>query len=512
MVGETKAGSQLGHYQLRSLIGRGAMGDVFEAFDTVKQRTVALKVLPAALARDPEFANRFRQVAQSAAVLTEPHVIPIYDWGEIDGRLYIDMRLVQGPSLRALISGSGPMPPARAVLIVSQVAAALDAAHATGLMHRDVRPENVLITADGNDFAYLTDFGIAADAREGSLITRAMTVGSYAYMAPEGFGGGSVTDRADTYSMACTLHELLTGAKVFDFTTPNTAMHAHLEEPPPRPSTLVAGVPVGIDAVLARAMAKNPADRYSTTGEFARAAREAVTGADAVAASALTRRLTETVVLSAGTANPQAHAHSPLQPQWAPADAATPRARRSLAPIVLILMAIGVLVLGGIAAGLAVSGDDSNEKSDAPVAASPTPGTPSAVNPPPIPAVQPTPPTGVAPPLFSGAVGGADQQGFLATETARCNAADSAVAIGRTTNSLVVVCQVERTGRYYYKGMRISDGAAIELDDPVRTPSGFTVATSAGQTEYRIDPSALVIVSGSGQVAATQPMLEYAQR
>ena len=167
----TRAGSRFGRYELRSLLGRGGMGEVYVAYDTSKDRVVALKLLPPEFARNTGYEQRFRREAHAAARLQEPHVIPIHDWGEHDGVLYIDMRLVEGQDLRRLLVAQGPMPPQRAVAIVGQVASALDAAHAHGLVHRDVKPENILIGA--RDFAYLVDFGIASDARDVALTPRA---------------------------------------------------------------------------------------------------------------------------------------------------------------------------------------------------------------------------------------------------------------------------------------------------------------------------------------------------
>ncbi|MGH3697311.1 MAG: serine/threonine-protein kinase [Pseudonocardiaceae bacterium] len=188
-----------GPYRLESLIGRGGMGEVYRAYDTVRRRTVALKRLPLSFADDNRFQSRFRRESEVAARLRDPHVIPIHDFGEIAGQLFIDMRLVDGVDLAAVVK-RGPLDPARAIHIVAQVAAALDAAHAEGLVHRDVKPSNVLITGHGPDeFAYLIDFGIARNLMGTS--TTGMTVGTIAYMAPERFlrpeGGVADLHRAD---------------------------------------------------------------------------------------------------------------------------------------------------------------------------------------------------------------------------------------------------------------------------------------------------------------------------
>src|ERR1700742_849216 len=163
------------------------MGEVYEAYDTDKGRTVALKLLTDQYAQDGTFRTRFLRESRAAAILQEPHVIPIHDWGEIDNILYIDMRLVQGKTLHDLL-GEGPLEPERAVYIIRQVAAALDPAHAEGLIHRDVKPQNIIVTAD--DFAYLVDFGIAETKGDTHLTMAGYQVGSFDYMAPERFGEG----------------------------------------------------------------------------------------------------------------------------------------------------------------------------------------------------------------------------------------------------------------------------------------------------------------------------------
>ncbi|WP_334025491.1 serine/threonine-protein kinase [Nocardia terpenica] len=270
----SRAGSRFGPYELRSLLGRGGMGEVYEAYDTSKGRVVALKLLPEELAHDPSYQERFRRESQATARLAEPHIIPIHDWGEIDGVLYIDMRLVRGQNLRALLRREGPMDPARAVAIVDQVADALDAAHSAGLVHRDVKPANVLVTEA--DFAYLADFGIARSEGDSGMTLVGTAIGSYIYMAPERFDVGPVDGRADVYSLGCVLHECLTGATPFPVQSVSVLIRSHLSEPPPRASLHRPDVPPALDAVIAHAMAKTPADRYPTAGEFAGAARAAI--------------------------------------------------------------------------------------------------------------------------------------------------------------------------------------------------------------------------------------------
>ncbi len=269
-----------GHYRLDALIGRGGMGEVHRAFDEQRQRTVAVKRLQAHLAADPEYRGRFRREAALAARLSEPHVVPIHDYGEIDGRLYLDMRLVEGSDLAAVLQ-RGPLSPERAVDVVSQVADAIDAAHAEGLVHRDVKPSNVLLVgpphrAAEHGFAYLADFGIASEAGDSTVSRPGLALGTTAYMAPERISGDAYDRRIDVYSLACVLYECLTGERPFPAGDLLEAVQAHLTGPVPRPSAARPGVPPALDDVVARGMAKRAGDRFASAGELGRAARDAI--------------------------------------------------------------------------------------------------------------------------------------------------------------------------------------------------------------------------------------------
>ncbi len=266
--------TSFGRYRLMTLLGRGGMGEVWRARDTETDRIVAVKVLPVQLAHDAVFNQRFRREAHAAAQLNEPHVVPIHSYGEIDGRLYVDMRLIEGRDLQAIL-GQGPLDPARAVTIVEQVAKALQAAHNVGLVHRDVKPSNVLVAE--YDFAYLIDFGIARGVDQTGLTNTGSMIGTWAYMAPERFGSGSADARADIYALACVLHECLTGSQPFPGNSLEQQVTAHLTVPPPRPSVARRGVPQTFDNVIAKGMAKDPEQRYRTTLELADAARSAAT-------------------------------------------------------------------------------------------------------------------------------------------------------------------------------------------------------------------------------------------
>ena len=208
-TGVDVAAPVFGRYRIHELLGRGGMGTVHRAYDTEHRRTVALKRLPET-GVDERFRARFRREARLAAGLVHPHAVPVHDFGEIDGQLYLDMMLVEGSDLRRLL-GSGLLTPERAVALLGQIASALDAAHAAGLVHRDVKPSNILVDAD--DHAYLADFGIAfPTSPDATALTGSGPVlGTWDYLAPERLSGGPVDGRADQYSLACVLFECLTG-------------------------------------------------------------------------------------------------------------------------------------------------------------------------------------------------------------------------------------------------------------------------------------------------------------
>ncbi len=288
---------RFGPYRLDALIGRGGMGEVHRALDTQRDRIVAVKRLQQHLAADPEYRNRFRRESALAAKLSEPHVVPIHDYGEINGRLFLDMRLVEGIDLAALLR-NGPLSAERAVDVISQVADAIDAAHAEGLVHRDVKPSNVLLVgsterAAERGFAYLADFGIASEVGDRTTSRPGLALGTTAYMAPERMTGDAYDHRIDVYSLTCVLCECLTGRRPFPADDVLTAVQAHLTHPPPRPSELRPGLPRALDDVVARGMAKRAADRYSSAGELAAAARAAL-------AAPARRRISRRAVLLGG--------------------------------------------------------------------------------------------------------------------------------------------------------------------------------------------------------------------
>jgi serine/threonine kinase PknH len=270
-----------GPYQVLELLGRGGMGEVHRARDTVNDRIVALKRLPVRLGADEEFERRFRAECAVVAALDHPHIVGVHAYGEIDGRLYLAMHLVDGPDLGALLTREAGLAPARAVDLVEQVAEALDAAHAVGMVHRDVKPANVLVARrEGRDLAYVADFGLARAVSSGStsLTSTGTAVGSMAYMAPERFTGGHGDHRADIYALGCLLFECVAGRPPFVCDGLPAMVHAHLNVEPPRVSAYASDVPSGLDAVIARGMAKDPELRYASAGDLAADARAALDG------------------------------------------------------------------------------------------------------------------------------------------------------------------------------------------------------------------------------------------
>ncbi len=265
---------EFGRYRLIDLIGEGGMGKVYRAHDTKMRRDVAVKVLTPQLAAVDGFRERFAREAHAAARLAEPHIIPIHEADEIDGHLYLVMPVIEGTDAQALLNRDGRLSPQLSVTIIEQLAAALDAAHADGLVHRDVKPSNALITAD--EFVYLIDFGLVHDSASKKLTPTGSNVGTWCYMAPERFGDGTGDARADVYALACVLYEFLTGELPFPGNTQEQQCAGHLTRDVPKPTTVNPAVPAGFDDVIARGMAKDPDQRYQTAGELATAARQAL--------------------------------------------------------------------------------------------------------------------------------------------------------------------------------------------------------------------------------------------
>jgi serine/threonine-protein kinase len=288
-VAELQIGSEFAGCRIEAVLGRGGMGVIYRATELRLGRPVALKLIATEQASDPDVRERFEREARMTASIEHPNVVPVYAAGEEDGHLYLVMRFVPGTDLHHLLRNLPHPPqlaPARAASIVAQVADALDAAHAAGLVHRDVKPANILIMAASppddpsgrRDVAYLSDFGITRVQASDTRITDSGNwIGTVDFMAPEHLRGEPTDARADVYALGCVLFTALTGTPPFRRDTVPVTITAHLHDPPPRPSE-TAGVPAAFDAVVARALAKAPEDRYPSAGDLGRAARAAATG------------------------------------------------------------------------------------------------------------------------------------------------------------------------------------------------------------------------------------------
>ncbi len=544
------AGSMFGRYEMRRLLGVGGMGEVYEAYDTSKNRTVAVKVLNRELAGDPVYVQRFRRESHAMASVQEPHVIPVHDWGEVGGVLYIDMRLVKGTDLKDRLQRHGRLTPGESVQVVEQIAAALDAAHEIALIHRDVKPANILLTS--SMFAYLVDFGIAHADSDPQLTSTGSAVGSMAYMAPERFEDAPLTAAVDTYALTCVLYECLVGRVPYPVNSLAGAIGSHQMAPPPRPSAVDPALSF-FDAVIERGMAKRPRQRYAATGDLARAARAALVQAERAAPSTAPGPQIAAVTAAPVTAprpvdpgpppptvsGPQVVV-DPAAPrgQWTPppgyrtsgpqptrvgghthpsAPLPLPPRRNSSTPV--LAGALGALiviaVVGAVVWVLLGTGDDTGTIAEpppvppsvvqSPVEGSDTQDVPTGEHTPP----SPTPVVTTVPPLQS-SVSGADGQGFR-TGGPRCNDNDAAMTIARTSGSRVVICHTG-DNRYYYKGARASDGLGLELDDPLPTGGGgFTAVNPVDNTQYHLTPSGLTITR-DGDELVSETMLEFAHR
>jgi serine/threonine-protein kinase len=475
----SRIGKMFGPYELRARIGAGGMGEVYHAYDTTKDRIVALKLLRPEFAADRNFQERFRRESRMAARLHEPHVIPVHDFGEINGVLFIDMRFVDGSDLKSVLERTGPLSPDRATGIVEQIASALHAAHASGLTHRDVKPENILIT--GGDFAYLVDFGIARAGGDSGLTSAGSAIGSCAYMAPERFTGDHVGPPADVYSLACVAYECLTGRPPFPPGELTRLMSAHLLTPPPRPGATRPDL-AAFDGVVAWGMAKDPSARPSA-GEFARA-------------------LSASAINTPPRAQPVTAATAPAY--VVPREAARRGGGSSARTMTLVAgMVVAVVAVAALAAWWVFGRDDSS-RSAAPTTSSTLSRARAAAPPTRDTTTVTAPPTTVTAP----ALPGTDAQGFLAHPGARCDQGDGPAALGLTAQSALVVCR-SATGGYYYRGVRLSDDARIQLNAVTRSVDGFDVVNPADGTRYQIRPTALTIIT-PGNGVYTEPMTEYA--
>ena len=269
-------GAEIAGCRIEAVAGRGGMGIVYRATQLSLGRPVAVKLIAPDRAGDPGFRERFERESRIAAAIDHPNVIPVYAAGEEKGHLYLVMRYVKGIDLQGLLAREQRLPSARVAAIGIQVGSALDAAHAVGLVHRDVKPANVLL---GGDHAYLADFGlsqvIGTDSR---LTSTGQWIGTVDFMAPEQFDGSEVDARADVYALGCVLYNALTGSVPYPRGTVPATMLAHLHDDPPRPTAVAEGIPAGFDRVIARALAKDLDERYLSAGDLGRAALAAADG------------------------------------------------------------------------------------------------------------------------------------------------------------------------------------------------------------------------------------------
>lgn len=278
MPSDRDIGAELHGCAIEAELGRGGMGVVYRAHQRSLDRRVALKLITLELSRDPAFRQRFERESRVAASIDHPHVVPLYEAGEEDGELFLIMRYVEGTDLGAVIAEEERLDPPRAARILRQIGSALDAAHSRGLVHRDVKPANVLLSGEGVDeHAYLSDFGLTKDAASESALTHTgQWVGTADYVAPEQLEGRRIDARTDVYALGCLLHQALTGAVPFSGGE-IAKMFAHVNSPAPTPSASNAGLGA-FDAVVARAMAKDPAERFPSAGDLGRAAEAAARG------------------------------------------------------------------------------------------------------------------------------------------------------------------------------------------------------------------------------------------
>ena len=341
-AGGPAIGSEFAGHRVEAVIGRGGMGVVYRARNLALDRLRALKVLAPALSGDARFRERFRRESRLAASIEHPNVIPVHQAGEEDGHLFLSMRLVEGRDLREIVSAEGPPEPRRAAEIIRGAAAGLDAAHRAGLTHRDVKPANVLV-GDGADAGrvYLTDFGISRTIGGGETLTgTGELVGTADFISPEQIAGGEVGHRADVYALGAVLHFALTGRAPFPRENELATLFAHANAPRPRPTEARTDLPAGIDAVIERAMAIDPSERYASGAELADAVDAALGGRGVAPA-----------------------------PPPADHEAPTRRLARQRRSRRWLLAGVAVAVLAvAVAAALLASGDDPGERVSAPKA------------------------------------------------------------------------------------------------------------------------------------------------
>ncbi len=371
-------GDEFAGHRIEGVAGRGGMGVVYRARQLDLDRDVALKLIAPSLAEDDAFRDRFIAESRAAAAIDHPNVIPVYYAGEAQGRLYIAMRFVEGEDLRTRVRREGRLNPEEAAYIVNQVAAALDAAHARGLVHRDVKPANVLL--DANDHAYLTDFGLTKRVNSNTGATKAGGwVGTLGYVSPEQIRGERTDARSDVYALGCVLYHAITGSTPYQRDTDEATLWSHLNDDPPSVLSAVPSAPDAFEAVVARAMAKDPADRFQSAGDLGRAALAAAGRAETVAP--------ERVVATGPAAPPRpgdetvvSPEHAPTVQQTAALEGRRQRTGRNWRLLGAAALAFALLA-GGAAALVLGNNDDETPPATTPTAKTPTTAEPERLEP-----------------------------------------------------------------------------------------------------------------------------------
>jgi serine/threonine-protein kinase len=343
-------GTVVAGHRIEAVIGRGAMGVVYRVTHVQLKLTRALKLLPAHLADESALRDRFEREWRAAAMIEHPSIVEVLDAGEEHGRLYIVMRFVEGTDLGVILR-SGPLEPHRALRILEPIASALDAAHARGLIHRDVKPSNILVGPD--DRSYLSDFGIAKSGTSHGLTKPGAFLGTIDYAAPEQFQGGGLDARTDVYSLGGVLFSCLTGVPPFERETDGQVMHAHLVEPPPRVSESRPLLPPGVDQVIATAMDKRKEARYASAGALVAAFRAELRSAQTVGGAP---HAAETAI-SPPSAPPPIPPRTDEQSPPAPPEPAPERGRRT-GVIAAAIAALALLAAAAVAAAVVLSGGD----------------------------------------------------------------------------------------------------------------------------------------------------------
>lgn len=383
MSSDPRIGSRIGGYEILSVLGRGGMSVVYLAEDTRLDRRIALKVMAVELAENESFRTRFVREAKMAANLEHPNIVPLYDAGEIDGVLYLAMRVIRGTDLRQVIDTEGALDPGRTMEMMRQVASALDAAHRAGLVHRDVKPGNILLARDGDEeHAYLSDFGLTKQVSSDSGLTKTGTfLGTVDYVAPEQIRGNEVDGRTDQYSLGCVLFECLTGSVPFVKDQDVATLFAHVEDEPPRVSAMRPEFPEAVSQVVARAMAKHREARFESCQAFVQAAR-----------SALREAPSAPTVVAAGPAALSVPPAPPGPDRAQPEPTPPRRSRRGL----LIAAIVAAVAIAGTIAGIALT-RDGRERAD-PTGSTRTNGATDTTNPTGASGATGTGPTGVTAP------------------------------------------------------------------------------------------------------------------